>query len=719
MCMYKDERKKLLSQLCTDSSSNTVTEQFNSRSTNASTTSSCKLINSIKEKRKKLLMRQAPNFIHEKTSDDNTVCDNRALQPRISRKELREADGKEKEEADVKVNDKNVWCKDTTLSSKDSHYCKDTDSIDLQQDSSYSTVPCSSISICDNTRRPPSWITLCPSEARARLDDSAVFPSRVISNMERRDYRKNKDRDDVRRNDSEYTVCHAIDDSKWLLKSTYTDCATYDENPKRHFTDSCKYQNKILQESAINGNDIRKRQTGCKLLQQFLASCQREQAARKWSTCSCIAEEEEDYCKDIGRLEKQLPENVCNVAECLEKISVCRTPSRKLAKSATVCETTVSVPGKCFEKTQTCKDSMECSKGTSVCGSRVENSGEPAKVTKVCKECVTEEPLENITVCKAMFGERNGLAEEIIVYRTALPDSEDTPKETVCKQILDLNFSNQDDVNRLSLNDAKAKLVEGNINSPNLNGLEENAKKRIIKLNNKQLNNNNAFNNFTRQQPANVEQHEQIKETLNNQSKNSHQNVESLQDSLKPLSKNAYSTQLYDHSNLVLNSSVNKTSKTLVNQQKIQSLNRSIKNHSQRLNNFTQNLASNQNNQLEEKPQENSKKNEENQDISKEIGTTKNKQKERLLQLFKKLIDVIKRGRTPITDRIETGIIEAKRTIVNGKKDYKKSEIISETEDKTDDIKDQQEIKKMIVSIRSPQTEIASKGKLLINYNKL
>lgn len=718
MRVNEKDRKKSRPQFYMDTSSNTVTKQSNSRSTNASTTSSCKLINSIKEKRKKSLIQQSPNFIHEKNSDDNIIHDNRTL--RHKRKELTEMDGKE--EADVKINAGNVWCKDMTSSTtKESRYCKDTDGIDLQQDSSYSTIPCPSFSACDNTRRPHSWISMYPSETRAKLDDSDDFLSREIcTTVERRDYHRNNDRDNVRGDDSEYTVCHAVDDSRWLPKSIYANCAAYGEDPKERSADSCKYRNKILQESVINQNDIRKRQVGYKLLQQSLGSCQRQRVTRKWSTCSCIAEEEEGYCKGIDRVEKELPgkaglENVCNVVECPEKISVCRTP-RKLAESAAVCETSFSAPGKLFEKTY--EDSAKRSEG--ICGTKFGNSKEPSEVTRVYKEFVTEGPLEDITVCKTTFGEPSGLAEEVIVYRTTSPDSKDTPKETICKEIPDSNFANQDDVNGLALNNIQDKLVEENINSSNTNGPQENAEnKRIVKVN--KHDNDHSVDDLTRQQSTNVEQHEQIEKTLN---ENLHQiPVESIKD-FKPLSKNDYSAtlraQLYDRSNHVPNSNVKKTSKTLVNQQKMRSLNRSMRNYSQRSNNLTQNLASNKNNQLKDtdKLQESSKKEEERQDISKEMRTIEDKQKESRLRPFKKLIDVIRRRRMLVTDRIETGKIEVKKTIADDKKDNEKSEITVETEDKTSDMKDQQEIiKKVVTPMRSPQTEIVNKGKLLINYS--
>ncbi|XP_012059688.1 PREDICTED: uncharacterized protein LOC105622889 [Atta cephalotes] len=536
------ERKKSRSPYI-DTSSNTITES-NSRSASASSASSCKLINSIKEKQKKLLVQQLPNFIHEK-SDDNIICDNGTLQHKISKKELSETNSKE--ETIIKVNDENVRCKNAISSTKDDYYCKDTNNIDLQQDSSYLTLPCSSFSAYNNIKHSESWMDTYPSEPKTRLNDNNVCLSRAIcTDVKQRNYRKNN----VHGNDSECTICHAVDGSRWLPKSIYTECA-FDEEPTEYFADNdCKYRNKIFQDSSINCNDIWKRQTGCKCLQQSLGSCQREVIARQWSTCSCITEEDEDYCKNV---EKELPQNVCNVVESLEKISICPTP-RKLVKSVTVCETS-SDDGKCFEKSRKYKKKEEYLKDISVCETRFGNSVEPPKVTRVCQEFVTEEHPEDITVCKT-FGESNGFPEEAIVYKTEHSDSKDTPKETICKEIFDSNFTNQDDVNRASLNDVKDKLVEESTTSSNLNSMEKNAgNKKMVKPNNKH---DVALNSFTGQQFTNVEQDEQINKMMNNGLKNvPHTPIESIKDS-KPLSKNVYSTlphaQFYNRSNLVSNS---------------------------------------------------------------------------------------------------------------------------------------------------------------------
>ncbi|EGI58274.1 DC-STAMP domain-containing protein 2 [Acromyrmex echinatior] len=601
--------------------------------------------------------------------------------------------------------DEYVRCKGAISSTKDDYYCKDMDNIDLQQDSSYLTVPCSSFSACNN-KHPESWMTTYPSEPKAKLDDNDVFVSRAIcTDVEQRNYRKNNDRNNnVRGNDSECTMCHAVDGSRWLPKSIYTECA-FGEEPREYFADGCKYRNKIFQDSSINRNDIRKRQTGYKRLQQSLGSCQREIIARRWSTCSCIAEEDEDYCKNIERDKKELSQNVCNVAESLEKISICQTP-RKLVKSVTVCETSPD-DGKCFEKSRTCKKEEE---HLSVCETRFGNSVEPPKVTTVCQEFVTEEHPEDITVCKTAFREPNGLPEEAIVYKTEHSDSEDTLKETICKEILDSNFANQDVVNRASLNDVKDKLVEESTTSSNLNSPKKNAgNKRMVKPNNKY---DVANSCCTGQQFTN----EQINKMMNDGSKNVPRvPIESIKDS-KPLSKNVYSTlpraQFYNRSNLVSNSSIKKTSKSHINQRRMQSLNRSMRNHFQQSNNPTQNLISNKNNQQEKKILENSQEKEEKQDISKEMKTIEDNQRKSLLhRQLKKLIDVIKRGKTFITDRIETGKIEAKETIADGERDVEQSEIASKIEDKLNDTKDQREIIKTVtISMKPLQTEIADKG---------
>jgi len=402
---------------------------------------------------------------------------------------------------------------------------------------------------------------------------------------------------------------------------------------------------------------------------------------------------------------------VCNVVESLEKISICPTP-RKLVKIVTVCETS-SDDGKCFEKSRKYKKKEEYLKDISVCETRFGNSVEPPKVTRVCQEFVTEKHPEDITVCKT-FGESNGLPEEVIVYKTKHSDSKDTPKETICKEILDSNFTNQDDVNRASLNDVKDKLVEESTISSNLNSTKKNAgNKKMVKPNNKH---DVALNSFTGQQFTNVEQEEQINKMMNNGLKNvPHTPIESIKDS-KPLSKNVYSTlphaQFYNRSNLVSNSNVKKTSKSHINQRRMQSLNRSMRNHFQQSNYPPQNLISNKNNQQKEKTLENSQEKEERQDISKEMKTIEDKQRESSLhRRFKKLIDVIRRGKTFIIDRIEIDKIKVKETIVDGKRDVEQVEIASEIENELNDTKDQREIiKKVTTSMKPLQTEITDKG---------
>lgn len=535
----------------------------------------------------------------------------------------------------INVSDDDIECKDTISSTRDGCCCKDTSfsNMDLGQDLLDSAVPCSDFSVCDNLRRLQSWTTIYPSEARTMLNVSDASLSNAIStNVEQRDYVKSDVQSNVCENNNAYTVCHAVDGSRWLPKSIYTDCVTYDKVPKEHFADGCKYRNKKLQDSILNRNNIWKRQIEYKLLQQPPESCQRENVVRQRSTCSCIAEEEEDCFTNVEKVEGKFSENVCNNIKCLEKRSVCRTPSNKLVETATVCEIPFNTIAECVEQTQTCEsmfeDSTECLKGKcnknvkisicqtssskldknaticesvsfSVARDRFEkmqtckntfensvkclkdttmyettfgNSEELTQVTRVCKKFVTEESPEDITVCRRMFGEPKGSPEEVIVGE-ALPDAKEVPKETICKKISDSNFVNQDNDKRVFLNDAKDNLAKENANSSNLNIQKKNSEnaERVI-----QLDNNVALNNFTGEKSANdIKQDEQIKETVsNNLSKISTASVEPIKDSFsKPLSKIIYSatlsqTQLYDRPNLVSNLNEKETWKTLVNKRK-------------------------------------------------------------------------------------------------------------------------------------------------------
>ncbi|XP_070524139.1 uncharacterized protein [Cardiocondyla obscurior] len=416
---------------------------------------SCKLINGLKEKRE--TMQRSPNLICEKSSGDNATHDNVSLQRKISKKESRKAESIQ--EMNVKVNDGNVWCKDTTSSTKDGHYCENTCDVDFpQRDLSSSIAPCSSFSVCDGARQTQPSITQHPSKTRARLDDREVFISRTIcTDAERRDHYKNKDRRNVGGDDNEL-----------------------------RFADDRICRNKTLQESIMERNNILKRMER-KLLQSF-ERWQREQVAREWSTCSCIVEKDEDYYASIDGVEKELPEDTRNVAECPGKVFARRTSSKTLTEGTEFSE-------KDFEIIR--KNHL---KGTNIDETRFKNSAEPSsKATKVCMESVLEEPSKDIAVSKTVLGEPNRLTEEVIVYKTALSDSKDTPKEITRKEIPDSNSVGQSDVNRLSLNDMKNKFAGENVNSSNSNSLEEKAEEMKVKLIDKP---DNDTLNFASQQTA-------------------------------------------------------------------------------------------------------------------------------------------------------------------------------------------------------------------------
>ncbi|XP_067203090.1 axoneme-associated protein mst101(2)-like [Linepithema humile] len=679
----------------------------------------------------------------------------------------------------VKADDDDAVCKDA-ISIGDSRCCEDGNfSTDLRQESSDSVVQCSSFNVYNNSRRPQSWTTIYPSETRARLNDSDVSLSNALcTNVERRNYRKNNNRSDVYGNDSEYAQCDAIDGSRWLPKSIYTDCVTYAKVPKECFADSCKYRNGKPQASVLNRNNIWKRQIGYKLSQQPPESCQRKYVARQWSTCSCITEEEEDRCTNIEKrlpknvrddakcsgkafvyqtaskklvesatacgtlfgfasekhlkktqacksvvedhcmnVEKKLPENVCDDAKCPEKIYTSRMSSCKLNENTTVCKTSPDTTvGKRFEETQTYKytfeDSTECPRSATVCATTFGNSKEP-KVTRVREELAAKEPLRDIAVRRTMFGEPKEPAEEVTVCKAAPPDSKEAPEETICKKIPYSNFTNQDNVKRVFLNDAKDKLVEENTSSSKLNNREENVRyaKGVVQPDNKY--DNVAHNNFTGQKfVKDVKQEKEMKETVLNDQPEVPTTVESTRNP-EPLSKNIYSTlpraEFYNRPNR----NVKEILKNLSDQQRMirmqSSSNRQIKNYSQQtgkiLRNLgTQDLASSKNDQSEEKTQEKSQDKEETQDISKETQLIEGKTRDSLLhQSLKKVINVIRRDKALLKDRIKTEKVESEKLIIDDiEKDIGKAKIVSKIEDKINK-KNQPEINKKLTTLtKSP-----------------
>lgn len=648
---------------------------------------------------------------------------------------------KEPDKEQINVNDNDInECKDTISSTRDGCCCKDTSfsSIDLEQDLSDSPVPCSDLSTCDNFRRPQSWSAIYPSEEKTMLNDSdASLSNAICTNVEQRNYRKSDARNNVCKNNSGYVACHAVDGSRWLPKSIYTDCATHGKVPKERF--ACKYRNKRLQDSVLNRNNVPKRQIEHKLLQRS-SSCQKN-VARQQSRCSCITEEEED-CFTIAKVEGKLPENVYNNTKRLEKISVCRAPSNKLTETATLCDINVTgerveqtqtcedifedsecLKGKCnneikmsvcqtsskldedapvcetvsfsvardrFEKMQTCKSTFENSvkrlKGVTTYKTTFGNSEELPKVTRVCKEFVTKESPEDITVCKRMFGEPKRPSEEVIVCE-ALPDAEEAPKETICKKISDSNFVNQNNNKKVLLNDTKNNLVKENTSGSNLNIQKTNSENaaRIV-----QLDNSVALNDFTRQKSVNdTKQDERIKENLsNNLPKILTAPVGPNKDSFsKPLSKIIYSTalpQFYNRSNFISNLNEKETREILINKRKTTRMNLSpnqqMRNHFQQLdkNSTAQNSASDKIDEIqsEEKTQKKLKKEEQERDISKKRMTEEIPRDSLLNRSVRKLVDVIKLGRMKIKERTETEKEKPEKIISNDIKVVGNSHIV-------------------------------------------
>lgn len=573
--MQKKNKKESRFELNTDTtttSSATTTEQLNSRSS----ISTCKLINSIQEKRKKLQAQQSFNSVHKKRSSDNIVCDAKTLCA-ISAKESSESDKEQ-----INVSDDEIECKDMTSSTRDGCCCKDTSvsSEDLEQKLSDSPVPCSDFSICDNFRRQQSWTAIYPSGVKSTNDSDASLSNAICTNVKRENNRKSAARNNVCKNNNEYITCHAVDGSRWLPKSIYTDCATNGNVSKERFAETkiydCKYRNKRLQDSVLNDNNVLKRQIEHKLSQGPSKSCQKDHATRQRSRCSCITEEEED-CFTIDKIEEKFPENIYNNTKCFEKISVCRTPD-KLAETATVCDTSFNtnrecieqtrdisedsecLKGKCnndinmsvcqtsckldkgaticetvsfsvardrFEKMQTCKSTFENSvkrlKGVPMYETAFGNSEELPKLTRVCKKFVTEEYPKDITVCKRMFGEPKRSSEEVIVCE-ALPDAEETPKKTICKKISDSNFVNQNNNKNVFLSDTKDNLVKENTNGVDLNIQKTNKGNATTIV---QLDNGVALSNLAKQKPViqfnknlydtkQDGQNEKVKKTLSN-----------------------------------------------------------------------------------------------------------------------------------------------------------------------------------------------------------
>ncbi|XP_020287453.1 uncharacterized protein LOC109856513 [Pseudomyrmex gracilis] len=698
-------RGKTKTQSCTETSTDTITEQSNSRC--ASSASTCKLINCIQEKRRKLQAQRLSNTLHKRrdkssdSSEDNVVCDtNNTTVHSICRKVSSEFN---KEGVDVKLSDEDVERGDTISSTRNGCCCEDTNSTTGPLcDSSESVVPCAgSFSIFDNSIRPQSWTSIYPSKAEAESNGSDITL----------DYDENDTRNKICGNDDEYSVCDAIDGNRWQRKSIYTDCATYGKKvPKECFADNCRYRNKKVQDSAVNGNDIWKRRVGYKL-RQPIEDCRREHVTLQRSACSCIAEEEEDRCASVDIVGNELPESVCEEATCPEKIYVCRAPSRELTGDATVCGTSFSAVGKCSEETckSASKDPAECRNGATVYVTTFKNSEEPLKVTRVCKELVAEESSKDIAVCRTvMFGEPKGPPERVAVSK-ALPDSEEAPKETICKKIPDSNFADQDDVKTVFLNSAEDKLAEGNTNSSNLNNWQENVGNTDR---GKQLNKFGNRDNFAgRKSNVNIKQGERTKKLISNDETNTP--VKPIEDTTS-LPRSIYSAIPRNSINLISNSKASKhISNTHPDQQgslKFQLPNRPLRNYSQQPSRIAKRstmrelAASRKNNQTVKKAQDKLKGNEEKYNIPREVKTKEEQPREPLLyRSIKKLADILKYTREQLKAKREAEKTKLKKKIVNDKRDDGEYKTISETEDKIIDEKRQ----KIVEQIEAPKSPLA------------
>lgn len=432
-----------------DASSDASTElRSNSRCVSSgSSTLLRKPTNDVREKRQK-----PSNSIRNKRerNDDSTVRDTETwCKIRTTQTSDSNEDGRQ---MDVKLGDQEK-CKDTILSARPSR-----DSANLYRDSSNSVG-------CDNFQGAPSWIAIHPSETKCRFisDDTDLCLSSVTDVPNgRKDRRENDDVCGI--TDSGCTDAIA-DDSGSLLKSAGTDCAAC-------FADDSECRDVKFRDSISNCRDIRQKRMGdYKAPQQSIECNQGQQrAARQKSTCSCIVEEEEeeDCCTNV---ENERPVNLRPTRV------ICSEPARD-------CATVISLnnAGDRFEKAAISKSisrASECPRAITSCGATLENSQEPPKVTRVSKKLVAQElPLLGIAVCKTIFAEPKEPPEEGMVCETAaLRDKSDfeapdeAPEETICK-IPHSNFA--DNVEGLSANDAKDKLVKEKRDGTNLNDRKEN-----------------------------------------------------------------------------------------------------------------------------------------------------------------------------------------------------------------------------------------------------
>jgi len=397
----------------------------------------------------------------------------------------------------------------------------------------------------DDTSR--SWTTLYSSKTKKRLNDSCRFNAiRGIQRDERSNVRWNK-----------YTKHDMIDTAdNWLPRSIYTDCSKSGNIFKERFTDSCKYWNERHQQ--LNRCDVWCRHAWYKPPQEPPEDYHPEDyepAIRRWSTYSCIAEEDEDNYSVNTRGEKDCYTNtnrdeknqpwMDSFETPPEEISVCQTVSSALIEEVIACETLFRNAEECCDETptHTSEDSTVCRPGAVT---TLENSEEAQKVTRLYKEFVAEKPPEDIA-----SDEPEAPPEEITVCVSELPDPGlllQAPKETIPKTIPDSNFVDRDIVEAVPLNDAKDKPAKedadiAKLNNQKRNGNARNARNALVQPDDKYndvVNDTVASNNLTRLKPVrNATQNEQAKgNALNNQARSPSIPAEPIVNA-KLLSKNA------------------------------------------------------------------------------------------------------------------------------------------------------------------------------------
>jgi len=477
-------------------------------------------------------------------SNDRTYSDNKTYSE--NRIYTEDSSDFSKEAMDVSDDHQDMISKST----RNGCCCKDPSCscMDLPQDSLDSLIP----HFSDDTSR--SWTTIYPSKTRKRMDDSCRFNAiRGIQRDERSNVHWNKY--------NKYDMIDTVDN--WLPRSIYTDCSKSGNIFKERFTDSCKYWNERHQQ--LNRCDVWCRHAWYKPPQEPPEDYYPEDyepAIRRWSTYSCIAEEDEesysananargekDCYTNTNRDEKNRPW-VDSFDTLPEEISVCQTVSSALIEEVIACETLFKNDGECCEETPThmSEDWTECRPDVVTI---LENS-EAQKVRRLCKEFVAEKPPKDIAP-----DEPEAPPEEITVCVNELPDFwllPRAPKETIPKTIPDSNFVDRDIVEAVPLNDAKDKPAKedadiAKLNNQKRNENARNARNALVQppddKYNDIVNDIVASNNLTRLRPVrNATQNEQAKgNALNNQARSPSIPAGPIVNA-KLLSKNAYPATL-------------------------------------------------------------------------------------------------------------------------------------------------------------------------------